>query len=260
MPEGPRPWRPPASVNVPAASTLLDHPRTVYLRQADLLPTWTAGSPACSTPQPSMSPSMRSSPPARTPAALPRLAQGRADAGRLPAPARPLPSGAGRRSNLTSSRYGQAGRLPVARSFERHPRAGNRSERTITTDLIGLRQADTSQVPPGRARYGLPRPTLSPVRRTVRPCCALGRCMARRSDVRVQRPGAGAEGAHGATVMARIAVRTHSFKSNPIEQPTPRWQVVGQPVAGACPSRADQHRSTKAMTSGNVGHLRVRGA
>ena len=71
----------------------------------------------------------------------------------------------------------------------------------------------------------------------------------------MRRPGAGAEGAHGATVMARIAVRTHSFKSNPIEQPTPRWQVVGQPVAGACPSRADQHRSTKAMTSGNVGHL-----
>jgi hypothetical protein len=29
-------------------------------------------------------------------------------------------------------------------------------------------------VPPGRARYGLPRPTLSPVRRTVRPCCARG--------------------------------------------------------------------------------------
>jgi hypothetical protein len=39
--------------------------------------------------------------------------------------------------------------------------AGNRSERTITTYLIGLRQADTSQVPPDRARYGLPRPTLS---------------------------------------------------------------------------------------------------
>jgi hypothetical protein len=29
---------PPSSVNVPAASTLLDHPRTVYLREADLLP------------------------------------------------------------------------------------------------------------------------------------------------------------------------------------------------------------------------------
>jgi hypothetical protein len=59
-------------------------------------------------------------------------------------------------------------------------------------------------------------------------------------------------------VKARIAVRIHSLKSNPIEKPTPRWQVVGQAVAGACPSRADQHRSTKAMTSGNVGHLRVR--
>jgi hypothetical protein len=30
--------RPTSSVNVPAASTLLDHPRTVYLRQADLPP------------------------------------------------------------------------------------------------------------------------------------------------------------------------------------------------------------------------------
>jgi hypothetical protein len=29
---------PPSSVNVPAASTLLDHPRIVYLREADLLP------------------------------------------------------------------------------------------------------------------------------------------------------------------------------------------------------------------------------
>ena len=47
-----------------------------------------------------------------------------------------------------------------ARSNGTH--AGTRSERTtITTYLIGLRQADTSQVPPDRARYGLPRPTLS---------------------------------------------------------------------------------------------------
>jgi len=66
----------------------------------------------------------------------------------------------------------------------------------------------------------------------------------------VRRPGAGAEGAHGTTVKATIAVRTRSFKSNPIEKPTPRWQVVGQAVAGACPSRADQHRATKAMTAG----------
>jgi hypothetical protein len=35
-------------------------------------------------------------------------------------------------------------------------------------------------------------------------------------------------------MMAKIAVRTHWFKSNPIENFTPRWQVVGQPVAGAC--------------------------
>src|SRR5512132_3842783 len=59
-----------------------------------------------------------------------------------------------------------------ARSNGTH--AGNRSERTITTHLIGLRQADTSQVPPDRARYGLPRPTLSSVRRTVRPCSWAG--------------------------------------------------------------------------------------
>jgi hypothetical protein len=36
-PEGRGP-RAPSSVNVLAASTLLDHPRIVYLREADLLP------------------------------------------------------------------------------------------------------------------------------------------------------------------------------------------------------------------------------
>jgi hypothetical protein len=34
---GPRALAPPSSVNVPAASTLLDHPRTVYPREADVL-------------------------------------------------------------------------------------------------------------------------------------------------------------------------------------------------------------------------------
>jgi hypothetical protein len=43
------------------------------------------------------------------------------------------------------------------------------------------------------------------VRRTVRPCHARGPLMARRPDVRVRRSGVGAEGAHGATVKARIA-------------------------------------------------------
>src|SRR4029450_11683720 len=65
--------------------------------------------------------------------------------------------------------------------------------------------------------------------------------MARQPDVRVRPPGVGAEGAHGATVMARIAERTHWFKSNPIENSTPRWPVVGQPVAGAC--RVEQTRT-----------------
>jgi hypothetical protein len=37
MPEGRGPGAP-SSVNVAAASTLLDHPRTGYLREADLLP------------------------------------------------------------------------------------------------------------------------------------------------------------------------------------------------------------------------------
>jgi hypothetical protein len=68
---------------------------------------------------------------------------------------------AGKSHGGSRLRYGQAGPLLVARSFERYPRAGTRSERTITTYLIGLRQADTSHVPPDRARYGLPRPTLS---------------------------------------------------------------------------------------------------
>jgi hypothetical protein len=53
-------------------------------------------------------------------------------------------------------------RSPSPARFEPHPRVGNRSERTITTYLIGLRQADLSHVLPERARYGLSRPTLSP--------------------------------------------------------------------------------------------------
>ena len=250
----------PAASTSPRASRLLDHPGTVYLREVDLLPTWTAGSPACSSPQPSMSPSMRSSPPARTPAALPRLAQGRADAGRLPAPARPLPSGAGRRSNLTSSRYGQAGRLPVARSFERHPRAGNRSERTITTYLIGLRQADTSQVPPDRARYGLPRPTLSPVRRTVRPCCALGPLYG------------SATGREGAAPRRRGGGRSWHDRDGEDRGAHPLVQVEPDRAAHASlaggrsargwrlPESSGPAPLHQAMTSGNVGHLRVRGA
>src|SRR5918993_2612822 len=36
----------------------------------------------------------------------------------------------------------KAGQDPLIRSFERHLRAENRSERTIATYLIGLRQAD----------------------------------------------------------------------------------------------------------------------
>jgi site-specific recombinase XerD len=44
-------------------------------------------------------------------------------------------------------------RSPIARSFERHMRAENRSERTITTYLIGLRQAETFlRERPDRAR------------------------------------------------------------------------------------------------------------
>ena len=170
------------------------------------------------------------------------------------------PSGAGRRSNLTSSRYGQAGRLPVARSFERHPRAGNRSERTITTYLIGLRQADTSQVPPERARYGLPRPTLSPVRRTVRPCCALGPLYG---------SATGREGAAPRRRGGRRSWRDRDGEdrgAHPLVQVQPDREFHTSLAGGRAargwrlPSRADQHRSTKAMTSGNVGHLRVRGA
>jgi hypothetical protein len=137
-----------SSVNVPAASTLLDHPGILYLREADLLPHldgWLTG--------------------LFHPATLDALiaasqdASGTAEAcarssGRWPTASASSPATERRWTpeQLTSSRYGQAGRLPVARSFERHPRAGNRSERTITTYLIGLRQADTSQVPSGRAR------------------------------------------------------------------------------------------------------------
>ena len=43
--------RPTSSANVPAACTLLDHPRTVYLREADLLPRPDGWLTACSTRQ-----------------------------------------------------------------------------------------------------------------------------------------------------------------------------------------------------------------
>jgi hypothetical protein len=44
-------------------------------------------------------------------------------------------------------------RSPLARSFERHMRAQNRSERTIATCLQGLRQAETFlRERPDRAR------------------------------------------------------------------------------------------------------------
>ena len=42
----------------------------------------------------------------------------------------------------TVSVHGRARPKPLVRSFERHLRALNRSERTIATYLIGLRQAD----------------------------------------------------------------------------------------------------------------------
>src|SRR4029453_1524058 len=47
-------------------------------------------------------------------------------------------------------------RSPLARSFERHMRAENRSERTIATYLFGLRQAETFL----RERAALRPPTL----------------------------------------------------------------------------------------------------
>src|SRR5688572_14829739 len=50
MPEGRGPGAS-SSVKVPAASTSLDHPGTVYLRQADLLPPPDGWLTACSTRQ-----------------------------------------------------------------------------------------------------------------------------------------------------------------------------------------------------------------
>ena len=92
---------------------------------------------------------------------------------------------------LTSLRYGRAGPLPVARSFKRHPRAGNRSERIIiTTDLIGLRQADISHATrPGAVRASAADTFAREAQRSA--CCARGPLMAQRPDIRVRRPSGG---------------------------------------------------------------------
>jgi hypothetical protein len=57
-------------------------------------------------------------------------------------------------------------RSPIARSFERHMRAQNRSERTIATDLIGVRQADAFLPPTGTIVEAAP---ADPMRRRKRP-------------------------------------------------------------------------------------------
>jgi hypothetical protein len=133
---------------------------------------------------------------------------------------------------LNFLRSGQAGPLPVARSFERHPRAGNRSERTITTHPD--RPAPSQHLPcatrPCAVRAFAADAFAREAHRSAMLCprAAYGSATGREGAA----PRRRGEGAHGATVKARIAVRTRSFKSNPIENPTPRWQVVGQPVAG----------------------------
>jgi hypothetical protein len=142
----------PAASTSPRASRLLDHPGTVYLREVDLLPHldgWLTGLFHSATLDVTLDALIAAS----------QDASGTAEAcarssGRWPTASASSPATERRWTpeQFNFLEYGQAGRLPVARSFERHPRAGNRSERTITTDLIGLRQADTSQVPPERAR------------------------------------------------------------------------------------------------------------
>jgi len=54
--------------------------------------------------------------------------------------------------------------LLVARLFERHLHAENRSERTHHDCMIGLRQAAIFRVRPSRRGAGLQRPTLAPIR------------------------------------------------------------------------------------------------
>jgi hypothetical protein len=230
-----------AASTSPRASRLLDHPGTVYLREVDLLPHldgWRTGR--------------------FHPATLDALIAASQDA-----------SGTAEACARSSGRWRPAGASSPATERRWTPEQFNFLE--VWTSRSSprrplVRTAPTRREPLGAHHHHLPdRPAPSrhlpgatrpgavggfsadafAVRRTVRPCCVRGPLMARRPDVRVRRSGVGAEGAHGATVKARIAVRTHSFQSNPIEKPTPRWQVVGQPVAGACPSRADQHRSTK---------------
>jgi hypothetical protein len=132
---------------------LLAHPRTVYLREADLLPHLNRWRTGLFDSPPSMPPSTRSSPPARTPAARTAEACARSS-GRWPKVSASSPSTERRWTpeQFNFLEVWTSRSSPCRRSFERYPRAGNRSERTITTYLIGLRRADVSQVPPERAR------------------------------------------------------------------------------------------------------------
>jgi hypothetical protein len=64
--------------------------------------------------------------------------------------------------------HGRADPSPLIRSFERSPRAGNRSERTITAYLVGLRQAAAFL----RARGPRSRPPLGPTWKRSWPTCS----------------------------------------------------------------------------------------
>jgi hypothetical protein len=205
----------PSSVNVPAASRLVDHPGTVYLREVDLLPHldgWLTGLFHPATLDVTLDALIAAS----------QDASGTAEAcarssGRWPTASASSPA--------TERRWTpeQFNFLEVwtSRSSPRRPLV-----RTAPTrrEPLGAHHHHLPDRPapsrhlPGATRAGAVPASAADafaVRRTVRPCCARGPLMARRPDVRVRRPGAEAEGAHGATVKARIAVRTRSFSLDP---------------------------------------------
>ena len=143
---------PPSSVNVPAASTLLDHPGTVYLREVDLLPHldgWLTGLFHPATLDVTLDALIAAS----------QDASGTAEAcarssGRWPTASASSPA---TQRRWTPEQFNFLG-VWTSRSSPHRPLVRTAPTRReplgahITTDLIGLRQADISQVPPERAR------------------------------------------------------------------------------------------------------------
>ena len=250
----------PAASTSPRASRLLDHPGTVYLREVDLLPHldgWLTGLFHSATLDVTLDALIAAS----------QDASGTAEACARSSGSWPTASAS---SPATERRWTpeQFNFLEVwtSRSSPRRPLV-----RTAPTrrEPLGAhhhhlpdRPAPSRHVP-GATRpgaVGLPRPTLSPVRRTVRPCCARGPLYG------------SATGREGAAPRRRGGGRSWRDRegedrgAHPLVQVEPN-RAAHASLAGGRSGRgwrlpessrpAPLHQSDD---SGNAGHLRVRGA